>query len=60
MALAARLAYICDTPSMFGIHGTGVDLYCGEERAHLYALLDRKANQQRSTPRIYGKPELAN
>jgi hypothetical protein len=37
-----------------------MDLYCGQERAHLHGLLDRKANQQNSTPRIYGKAELAN
>jgi len=45
--------------NMFGTHGAGMDLYCGQERAHLRAILDRKANQQSSTPRIYGKAELA-
>lgn len=46
--------------TMFGVHGTRMDLYCGQERAHLHAILDRKANQQSRTPRIYGKAELAN
>lgn len=46
--------------SMFGVHGARMDLYCGLEHAHLHAILDRKANQQSSTPRIYGKAELAN
>lgn len=45
--------------SAFGSHGARMDLYCGDERAHLHALLDRKANQLNQTPRIYGKAELA-
>ncbi|MCS0629661.1 hypothetical protein NX786_09985 [Telluria mixta] len=44
---------------LFGAHGATVELYCGDERACLHAVLDRKANQQSGTPRIYGKSELA-
>lgn len=43
---------------LFGTHGATVDLYCGTERAVVRATLDRKANQQNGTPRIYGKSEL--
>ncbi|MBQ5940404.1 hypothetical protein [Massilia sp. AB1] len=43
---------------LFGSHGATVDLYCGTERALVRAILDRKANQQSGTPRIYGKIEL--
>ena len=43
---------------LFGSHGATVDLYCGTERAVVRAILDRKANQQSGTPRIYGKSEL--
>ena len=43
---------------LFGSHGATVDLYCGTERALVRAILDRKANQQSGTPRIYGKSEL--
>lgn len=43
---------------LFGAHGATVDLYCGTERALVRASLDRKANQQSGTPRIYGKNEL--
>jgi len=43
---------------LFGSHGATVDLYCGTERAVVRAILDRKANQQSGTPRIYGKIEL--
>lgn len=45
---------------LFGPHGAAMDLYCGAERAHLKAILDRRANQQSGTPRIYGRGELAN
>lgn len=45
--------------SAFGSHGARMDPYCGDERAHLHALLDRKANQLNQNPRIYGKAELA-
>jgi hypothetical protein len=44
---------------LFGGHGVTVELQCGDERACLHAILDRKANQQSGTPRIYGKSELA-
>lgn len=44
---------------LFGNHGATVKLYCGNERALVDAILDRKANQQNGTPRIYGKGELA-
>lgn len=43
----------------FGEHGAAVKLYCGSERALLMGVLDRKANQNSKTPRIYGKTELA-
>jgi hypothetical protein len=44
---------------LFGGHGASIELHCGDERACLRATLDRKANQQSGTPRIYGKSELA-
>lgn len=44
---------------LFGSHRATVELYCGAERAHVRAILDRKANQQSGTPRIYGNSELA-
>lgn len=43
----------------FGAHGASVELHCGDERVRLHAVLDRKANQQSGTPRLYGKSELA-
>lgn len=43
----------------FAAHGTAVKLYCGSERTLLMGVLDRKANQNSKTPRIYGKAELA-
>lgn len=43
----------------FAAHGAPIKLYCGSDRALLIAVLDRKANQQINTPRIYGKAELA-
>lgn len=45
--------------TLFGSHGSTVLLYCGGERTLVHAVLDRKANQQSGTPRIYGKSELA-
>lgn len=44
---------------LFDSHGATVELYCGAKRAHVRAILDRKANQRSGTPRIYGKRELA-
>lgn len=44
---------------LFGSHGATVELHCGDERACVHAILDRKANQQSGTPRIYGKSQLA-
>lgn len=43
----------------FAEHGAAVKLYCGSERALLMGVLDRNANQNSKTPRIYGKAELA-
>lgn len=43
----------------FAEHGAAVKLYCGSERALMIGALDRRANTNSKTPRIYGKAELA-
>lgn len=44
----------------FPEHGTEISIYCGDSRALIRALVDRKTNQVNHTPRIYGRSALKN
>jgi hypothetical protein len=46
-----------DNQHLFGPRGTGLDIYCGTERALVQGRFDRTTNSN-GTPRVYGYAPL--